>query len=397
MPPSTQKVASGWAPSVNIEDNANAGSASSGIATFIDIKTGAPGTLRFRVDTDIPLNDIITLEGVVLDISNATVATAITVAAKAISTSTGVDYDLTSKRDAVTFGKQFGVSVGTKLDETIDVAAAGNTFLSTATVDSLVFTIANTPLSLALTTTSGEALNYSASLTGEFGQFIVTTAAANTAAKKCAFITGSNTSPAITVTKCEADNIVFTTSAAQQTVEFDVAAASALGKEFTISPSDFTATFNVEYDVSAAEGDETDFTIASDVDAGTWTLDGTVVNVSYMPYRSNITQIINVTNRSGKDGDVYVFAYAEDGTKYNLGKVATVEAGSIMRISGDILDALTTKTGVDHNTVGSTTRYAFELVTSVAVTAANDVEVYSAYNVGGSGARLVVNSSNGAM
>lgn len=125
-----------------------------------------------------------------------------------------------------------------------------------------------------------------------------------------------------------------------------------------------------------------------------WVLNGSVVNVSYMPYRDSITQVINVTNRSAQSGDISVVAVPENGgDSIDLGVVAESPANSIVRIAGDVIDALNAETGVDHEEVGTTTRYALQIVTNAP---SDSVEVYSAYNVGGSGARLVVNDSNGA-
>jgi hypothetical protein len=126
--------------------------------------------------------------------------------------------------------------------------------------------------------------------------------------------------------------------------------------------------------------------------AATWGLNGSEVNVAYMPYSGSISQVINVTNRSNQSGDISVVAIDEAGNSHDLGVVGHSAAGSITRIAGGIQSALSAAAGVNLATVGQTQRFALQIVTNAPEA---DVEVYSAYNVNGTGARLVVNDSNG--
>lgn len=169
------------------------------------------------------------------------------------------------------------------------------------------------------------------------------------------------------------------------------------GLELTIPTQTFTIGAEVAYtnpvntDVETNEGSAT----LSAVNFGEWTLNGSDVFVSYVPFRGGISQVINITNRSTQDGSVSVVAIDEAGNEFELNDIATSEAGTITAIAGAINSALSTATGLDLHPVNgqsATKRYALRIITNAPE---GDIEVYSAYNVGGSGARLVVNSSNG--
>ena len=108
--------------------------------------------------------------------------------------------------------------------------------------------------------------------------------------------------------------------------------------------------------------------------AGAWDLDGAVVNVPYMPYGSNIGQILYVTNKGSLDGDVTVTAFDEAGNTYDLGVIGSAKAGQVTKITTLVHDALKAQ--------GFTTG---KLAMTITVNAQDkDVTVHAAYNVGGS-------------
>jgi len=107
--------------------------------------------------------------------------------------------------------------------------------------------------------------------------------------------------------------------------------------------------------------------------AGSWTLNGAVVNVPYMPYGNGIGQIIYVTNNGSLDGDVAVTAFDEAGNDYDLGVVASAKAGQVTKITTLIHDALVAQ--------GFTSG---KLSMTITVNAQNkDVTVHAAYTVYG--------------
>lgn len=149
-------------------------------------------------------------------------------------------------------------------------------------------------------------------------------------------------------------------------------------------------TYSTTVNLTGADGEVTE---SLSGDAGEWDLNGSQVNVSYMPYRGDISQVINLSNRTSQAGAVSVTAFPEDGgDPIELGEIANVEANDMVTLAGPIVEALTEATGVDHRTNATIARYALEITTTAP---AGSIDVYSAYNVGGSGARLVVNDSNG--
>jgi len=88
-----------------------------------------------------------------------------------------------------------------------------------------------------------------------------------------------------------------------------------------------------------AEGEDT-FSAGEDVPAGEWTLNGSVVNIPYMPYGPGISQILYVTNSGDFDGVIYVTAYDEDGETYHLGPVATAGANSVTKFTRSVKNLL---------------------------------------------------------
>lgn len=119
---------------------------------------------------------------------------------------------------------------------------------------------------------------------------------------------------------------------------------------------------------------------------GVWSLNGSSVHIPYMPYGDNITQVINLNNAGTQTGDISVEAIDRTGTKYGPIVIGSAQTGRQVALAESIKNALI-GAGMPANERASIT-----LVTNVP---AADVTVYSAYNVNGTGARIVVNDSNG--
>lgn len=186
-----------------------------------------------------------------------------------------------------------------------------------------------------------------------------------------------------------ATSITFTCAAISNTTQVVINTnAAGQGGDVVLPATTYTLDASVTYTVGAATGTTPVFAGTA---AGAWTLNGSVINVSYMPYRSDISQVFNLTNRFVDPAGVSVRAFAEDGSIVNLGNIATVEANSITNLTGAIISGLSAETGVDHSTVPTTTRYALEITTNAPK---GLVELYTAFNVG-STPRAVVNDSNG--
>lgn len=126
------------------------------------------------------------------------------------------------------------------------------------------------------------------------------------------------------------------------------------------------------------------------VDAGRWTLNGSEVDVPYMPYGAGITQVINLNNNGTQTGNVTVEGYDRTGQAFGPVVVGVSAPGKQLPLAEAIKSAIR-DAGINVDTTGE--RVSLKIVTNVP---AKDVTVYSAYNTGNNGARLVVNSSNGA-
>lgn len=116
--------------------------------------------------------------------------------------------------------------------------------------------------------------------------------------------------------------------------------------------------------------------------AGSWDLNGAMVNIPYMPYSPSVSQIIYVTNTGSLNGDITVTAFDDKGNDYNLGVVGQADAGKVTKITSQIETGLAAA-GFTQGKVSLT----------ITVNAQDkDISVYSAYNVGGSDRGTVNNS-----
>jgi hypothetical protein len=127
------------------------------------------------------------------------------------------------------------------------------------------------------------------------------------------------------------------------------------------------------------------FTV-SNLDTGKFSLDGSVITIPYMPYGDTITQVINLTSTASASGNITVEAVDRTGAKYGPVSVGTALPNRQVALADAIKTELL-KAGMPANE-----RAQLTLVVNVP---ASQVNVYSAYNTSGNGARIVVNSSNG--
>jgi hypothetical protein len=135
----------------------------------------------------------------------------------------------------------------------------------------------------------------------------------------------------------------------------------------TLARQDFTVEGEHTYATSLTE----DLGSAA---AGEWTLDGALVNIPYMPYGTNISQIIYVTNEGTLPGEISGTAFDENGMDYDLESLGTVGAGSVKKVTAQIKDRLE-KLGFTSGKVS---------ITLTVNAQDKDITVYAAYNVGGS-------------
>lgn len=124
-------------------------------------------------------------------------------------------------------------------------------------------------------------------------------------------------------------------------------------------------------------------TTRADWDPGAWTINGAQVYIQYLPYGANLSRIVYVANSGVEPATV-------SGTVYHDGNTHECALGvagprSVTEFTGAV-DACVAGAGV------ASGRVALRLT---AAAPERDIEVYSAYNVGGNDRGTVVNTSNG--
>lgn len=156
-------------------------------------------------------------------------------------------------------------------------------------------------------------------------------------------------------------------------------ASSAVG----LNPGKFTASVS-------AETDDSTFNVASNVDAGAWTIDGSVVKVPYLVLQEGrFGTVVTVSNSGSRTGEILLDIVDEAGlsiaSSLNAGSSTP---GSIVNVSGKIKDALAAK-GKDLTKVN---KFSVTVTTNVPE---NDVLVYSAYTDSQNGGeRAIVNNDS---
>jgi len=273
-------------------------------------------------------------------------------------TSSGDNLDTSGTRTATVAETktQFGsVALGSKFDAVINVAEMRKKFVS-GTADSMSYTITNPTttgwLNLATVNTSGVTVfgesgkmsdlvkaNFSASGTTTFDA---------TAAKLAVAYTGMVTNDTITFTPPTGDKAV------------------------VLESQGFTTDF--VYNYSSAGSVAGSKTVATGLASGEWKLNGATVNIPYMPYSTNASQIIYVSNEGSQAGDVIATAFDDQGNVYELGTIGVANGKTVTKLSKQVGDALLAK--------GFSTGKVSITITVNAPSA--DITVYSSYNVGGS-------------
>jgi hypothetical protein len=143
-------------------------------------------------------------------------------------------------------------------------------------------------------------------------------------------------------------------------------------KALVLEAQDFTGSLNWGY---ASAGAKTGSAEAfKNNDFGEWTLNGATVNIPYMPYGPNASQIIYVSNAGTQSGDISVTVFDDKGNAHDLG-VLNIKAAPnrVTKIAPEINDLLRGK--------GFNGTKASITITVNAPEA--DITVYASYNVGG--------------
>lgn len=255
---------------------------------------------------------------------------------------------------------QFGsAKVDTSFDGVINVSAARKAF-AVGTTDTASFTITNPSttgwLNMATVNTS------TANLFGEAGKM------------SSLSTTGTEWSTTATTTRTFDQSaaklgITYTGMVTNDTITFTPPTGD---KAIVLEAQKFT--LDLAYNYTSAGAKANSKTIATGLNAGEWTLNGANVNIPYMPYSANASQIIYVSNAGSQSGDVLVTAFDDKGNTYDLGKVGVSAGNRVVKLAPVIGQALIAK--------GFT---GGKLSLTITVNApASDITVYASYNVGGS-------------
>lgn len=150
-----------------------------------------------------------------------------------------------------------------------------------------------------------------------------------------------------------------------------------------LSPTDFTGEAKIDYVLSTNALKTGSRTLT--FDPGAWTINGAIVRIAYMPYGDTITQIIWIANKGAITGDITVDYFTDTGLDGSFVLNTKAVSTSVTALAGEIKSKLATAgfvAGKAH-------------LTLIVTVSDRDIEVYSAYNVGGSDRGAVVNNSNG--
>lgn len=352
-----------WPSTLGFTPSANLANMSIGLLSNTD------NTGTYRVTTVSTTASGQTTTGGVINLGSFTLkASAIAAGAITVEVSTKASNGVTDIDSASSAGQsrsgtlasakdQFGdLVVATKFDQTIDVSKMRKAFASGSN-DMLSWTASNdTTLAQAATVSKTTLV-----LHGDFAGL----ANANFSTGKSSTIAYDDSKKMVTVT--------YNTSVTNDTLTVTpITGTSAV----VLNAQKFNVDSTLNYGTNSIE------TLGTAVDAGEWKLNGSVVNIPYMPYSANASQIMYVSNSGTQSGDIIVTAFDDAGKSYELGTVGTSAGGKITKISKLVGDKL-----AEHGFTGG------KVSITVTVNApADDITVYASYNVGGSD-RGFVNTS----
>lgn len=352
-------------------------------------KSGASYVALYRV-TDVTAttsgveSDPLFAAGATLVSSKVTGAVTVSFSAETsggFEVDTGGDDDERTITLVKTFDQFATVTVTASLDDTIDVSDKRETFVGADaddTADNVTeaavgsFTIAQqaaTPAFVATDAATVDSIDYT--LTGDFswaldadGEYI-----ADSVTPACAGFADL---------EVVADKATWTCTTAAVTVTLETADM----ETETIPTSTFGLTAKVNFSGADGEGSKT-----ISAAAGEWGLNGASVHIPYMAYNGDaITQVINLNNAGSQTGDITVEGFDAAGNDFGPVVVGSAAPGKQIALAGAI------KKAIEDAGLPVNSRISLTLVADVPQA---DVTVYSAYNTGGNGARIVVNSSNG--
>jgi len=299
-----------------------------------------------------------------------------------------VEFDLgTTATSLFVSASQFTAGVVTALDGVIDVNQSRGNFSGGVTNDVLAISFSNAASRVGFDRSVGENANvlaYSATITGDFSFIdddqngctfadlaggagsISYTGASAAAALAGVTVTGLTTA-------CNSMVVTLTPGAGRPAADAVYGVTLTFSKGDTAAPqlvaSGFTAATSVRYDQDTSATSS-----YASFGAGSWTYNGFVAVVPFMPIQDNFSNTIYVSNRSGQaNGNISVTAYVEGAAPctFTLTDVS-VSANRTFNIGGKIKSQIRNCTGMSTGNLRAT------LVITSPLPAAS-TELFSAY------------------
>lgn len=372
-------------------------------------------TVRFAATQDFDPRSILELTGLV--VTPTAGADAVSISSEVVNTA-GVQYDSSAAVEITKISKQFSATAHVMADGIIDVATerfdfenlaankdSSDTALAVLTVDgvnsdTLVIDVTQNTKQGNLAAAAGELViagNFSwmmdldADADGklsateiESGFVYSTYTALNTLANAGQLITpGSNVATAakasLNTDMTELTIPVVATTVADANIGFaidkyQVVTFTPAGTTGDAATSLETTTFTASFDFEDAS--KNDLNVTTGLPVGEWTLNGSVVEVPYIPFGPNTQPIIRHTNTGSQTGDISVRYMVEEGnglaqtnTWKSLGILVQDAKPGVRNLLTVVTDALVAELGQDKFKV------ALEVTTNVP---GDDVTVYSA-------------------
>ena len=344
--------------------------------TVLDVSANQ---VRFTLQATDALNDfivggaIIDLGAVILDSSELTTATEVTMESFATNTS-GTVFDPAPARVIAKLAPQYTSAVTVGYNERIDVGSDRQEFAG-GTADSMTFTTKINPTGGSVLVPDENTLV----LTGDFSWLsdddidanengALTTAELASAVKyqpNNTTSTDDDTVKSISVNATFDELTIVTTVIngvdPEASIELDVPGYDGTLDNPVIAEQSFTFASTVADDSTTA----VDMVATTATGAGSWTLNGSVIEVPYLPFGPNTQPILRHTNTGSVTGDVTVRYMVEgvhtEGWESLDLTIADVTPG-VRNILDDVTDALKAK-GYDREAGGF--KVALEIVTNV--------------------------------
>lgn len=294
----------------------------------------------------------------------------------------------TQEATVATVVEQFSASVTTKLNEVIDVSNSRQKFVG-ATTDVLVVT----PAEAVAATHDANYNSVTHVVKGDFSfadankNGTITTAELNAAVAVTSGGDDTVAQPTLNASWTELTAVVTDVTDGPQATTFTFTEPGVSAAKPVLVPGSFTATSTVNY--SPATGTAKTKAVLSAADAGSWTLNGSTIQVPYMVFGTvggkAYNTIIQLNNASSVSGDVFVDVYKEDGTQVlSNKKVGTAAAQTTMNIAGAVKTELAAVGAADG-------KFSVKVVSNVPE---NKTAIYSAFVDTVTGERIIVNNDS---